>query len=84
MFVLITCDHTGEELDRFELGDDEKIRTPRFYADMHAARTDELRVAPEDGIVPLGCADFTVTIKDETHGEGCCWTCESFFWDAAP
>lgn len=80
MFVVITCDRSGEELDRYELDDDEPIEEPRFYAERHAARTEELEVSKANGAVPLGCGDFTVTLTDYPGDILVSFLSESFFW----
>jgi len=78
MYAVITDDHTGETLMLLALGDNDLL-DPNLYAHEYAASVD-MEVAPADGYIPTGCADFTVTLQDEP-GAVRCWNSQSYFFN---
>lgn len=77
MFAIITDDHSGEELARYELGPTDLLE-PDTYAMRHCEETEQ-RISPKTGYCPVGCCDFTVTLQEEP-GSFHCWTSESYFY----
>ena len=86
MQLIVRDDRSGERLSRRVLGDSEPLRELRDYAREFLAAYD-IPLAPADGRIPLGCADFTVTLTSVTDDdsnpdadqEACVWASESFF-----
>jgi len=78
MFAVITDDHTGETLMVRELKDNELLHNVTFAHEYAASVGRD--VAPADGYIPTGCADFTVTLQDEP-GSVRCWNSQSYFFN---
>jgi len=78
MHCVVTCDHTNEVLASYELAPHDSLEL-RPYAQAHCESMD-CELAPEGGAIPLGCADFTVTLTEYPEESATCWNCESFFY----
>ena len=77
--VFIAWDNDSETCVYEREIQDHEILNCRDFAAHFASEHCESELDDSTGIIPRGCADFTVTLSEHGFNSAICWQSESFF-----